>query len=83
MPETIAKVGALLQVLKEKNLIVETGVSASPMVLEEKVKEEEVEEVVRVLEKKETKEKRKVLRKGSEGEEVREMQVCLHFFYEY
>lgn len=42
-PGEVAKLAALLQVLQERNLIVERGSSASPMVLEEK-KEEEAEE---------------------------------------
>ncbi|XVF29156.1 hypothetical protein REPUB_Repub15cG0095600 [Reevesia pubescens] len=81
--ETVSSIGALLQVLKEKNRIAESGESTSEMVLEE-VKEKEVvveEEGVRVLEKKEKevekKIERKALRVGSEGEQVREMQEAL------
>lgn len=72
MPETIANVRALLQVLTKKNRIAETASSASSIVFEEKV--EDVKEVISVAEKKEI--RRNTLRKGSEGEEVREMQVC-------
>ncbi|KAJ4835130.1 hypothetical protein Tsubulata_028114 [Turnera subulata] len=79
-----AKVVDLLQVLlKEKeekssasvgNLIAESGSGAKPIVLEE----EEEEKGVRVsMEKKEEEKVRKALRKGSEGEEVREMQEAL------
>ncbi|KAI4338298.1 hypothetical protein L6164_016640 [Bauhinia variegata] len=88
--DTIANVTALLQVLKDKNsnLITESGVSSRPIVLEEKREEEEVvdKEVVvqenvaaRVSDGKEEKkvEKRKSLRKGSEGVDVHEMQEAL------
>ncbi|GMI70005.1 plastid transcriptionally active 5 [Hibiscus trionum] len=80
--ETISRIGALLQVLTEKNRIAESGESAREMVLEE-VKEKElvVDEGVRVLEKKEIevekKIERKALRVGSEGDQVREMQEAL------
>uniref|UniRef100_A0A2P2L238 Uncharacterized protein MANES_15G051900 n=1 Tax=Rhizophora mucronata TaxID=61149 RepID=A0A2P2L238_RHIMU len=69
-------------VLEERNRIVEGGSVASPIVL--KLGEEK--EVIGVLENKQEEEekkkdnKRKPLRKGSEGEEVRELQVCSHFF---
>lgn len=91
MSETIASIAGLLQVLKDKSLIAETDLSTStstsPMVLEEKKSEEEkkeeevlvVEKVIRVEDaegKKVEKKKRSSLRKGSEGEEVRSMQVC-------
>ncbi|MBA0570633.1 hypothetical protein Golob_004252, partial [Gossypium lobatum] len=80
--ETISRIGALLQVLKDKNRIAESGESARDMVFEEvKEKEVVVEEGVRVLEKKakevEKKIERKTLRVGSEGEQVREMQEAL------
>lgn len=96
--EAISRIGALLQVLKEKNMIAESGTSARELVLEDKpeeVKEVVVDEGVRVLEDKqeEVKEvvvgggvrlsaeterrKKKVLRKGSEGDDVREMQDAL------
>ncbi|MBA0813029.1 hypothetical protein Gohar_026918 [Gossypium harknessii] len=80
--ETISRIGALLQVLKDKNRIAESGESARDMVFEEvKEKEVVVEEGVRVLEKKakevEKKIERKTLRAGSEGEQVREMQEAL------
>ena len=54
--------GLMLQGLKEKGLIAETG-------LEEKKKKKK--EVIRVSEK-------QTLRKGSEGAEVQAMQVCSH-----
>lgn len=74
VPDTAANVGALLQFLKERSLILESGSSTSPIVLEEKV--EDKEEAVGVVEVKKEEKKRKPLRKGSEGAEVREMQVC-------
>ncbi|XP_059447492.1 protein disulfide isomerase pTAC5, chloroplastic isoform X2 [Corylus avellana] len=80
--ETIANIAGLLQVLKERGLIAESGSSATPMVLleKEKEKEEEVvvveEKVVRVSEEGEKK-RRKTLRKGSEGDEVQAMQEAL------
>lgn len=69
-----------MQVLKEKNRIAESGEGTREMVLEEvKEKEVVVEETVRVLERKEKEEEKKIERKalrvGSEGEQVREMQV--------
>jgi hypothetical protein len=79
--ETISNIARLLQVLKERGLIAESGSSASPLVLleKEKKKEKEVvvveEKVIRVSEEGEKK-RRKTLRKGSEGDEVRAMQVC-------
>lgn len=81
MSETISNIARLLQVLKERGLIAESGSSASPLVLleKEKKKEKEVvvveEKVIRVSEEGEKK-RRKTLRKGSEGDEVRAMQVC-------
>lgn len=80
--ETISSIGALLQVLKEKNRIADSGESTSEMVLEEvKEKEVVVEEGVRVLARREKEEEKKIERKalrvGSEGEQVREMQVNL------
>ncbi|KAF8019169.1 hypothetical protein BT93_H3914 [Corymbia citriodora subsp. variegata] len=47
-PGEAASVAALLQVLRERNLIAESGSSASPMVLEEK-KEEAVEEEKEII----------------------------------
>ncbi|GMP55667.1 hypothetical protein CsSME_00020420 [Camellia sinensis var. sinensis] len=82
---SVANVAALLQMLKKEAELLESGSSTVPMVLEAaesggKVEEEVVvvKEVVRE-EKKEGKElkKRATLRKGSEGEDVRVMQVCL------
>ncbi|XP_022761927.1 protein disulfide isomerase pTAC5, chloroplastic [Durio zibethinus] len=80
--EMISNIGALLQVLKEKNRIAESGESAREMVLEEvKEKEVVVAEGVRVVERKEKEEEKKIERKalrvGSEGEQVREMQDAL------
>lgn len=84
MSETISSIAGLLQVLKEKGLIAESSSSASPMVLlEEDLKEKEAvvvdKEVVRVSEDV-AKKTRKTLRKGSEGDEVRMLQVCLQSF---
>ncbi|KAG5227886.1 protein disulfide isomerase [Salix suchowensis] len=78
--DTVAKVGLLLQVLKDKNnsnLITENGSSARPIVLEEKAVEEHKEVIDRVLEEKKEEKERKTLRKGSEGEQVKEMQEAL------
>ncbi|KDP39386.1 hypothetical protein JCGZ_01143 [Jatropha curcas] len=74
VPEAIANVSALLQVLTEKNRIAESGSSSRPIVLGEKV--EDVKEVSKVSEREED-QTRKALRKGSEGEDVREMQEAL------
>ncbi|CAK7336252.1 unnamed protein product [Dovyalis caffra] len=76
--DMLAKVGVLLQVLKDKNngnnnnndLIAESASGARPIVLEEKVQEQK-EVIGKVLE------KRRTLRKGSEGEEVKDMQEAL------
>ena len=88
--EAVANVAALLQALKDKNLVLESGSDLKQrMVLVEKEKEPEEEEEEEVIEhEKEVVvveeaaaasatrvEKRSTLRKGSEGEEVREMQV--------
>lgn len=82
MSEAIAKIVGLLQVLKEKGLIAESGSSATPMLLLEE--EEQVEQEKEVVEKEAIKfsvegekRRRKTLRMGSEGDEVRVMQVCL------
>ncbi|KAL1192900.1 Protein disulfide isomerase pTAC5 [Cardamine amara subsp. amara] len=92
VPDTISNIAALLQVLKEKNRISESGFSTTPMVLEntiepepepEEVEEEEkrmiVEEKVRVSEpvKKKKKKKRRTLKVGSEGDDVQAMQEAL------
>ncbi|CAN1144514.1 Protein disulfide isomerase pTAC5, chloroplastic, partial [Linum perenne] len=87
-----ANVAPLLQVLKERSLIPESGSSANPIVLEE-TKEEEKEaeepEPALVVDVRREDKVRKALKMGSEGEEVREMQVCsltshntslMHFF---
>ncbi|CAN6838091.1 unnamed protein product [Brassica oleracea] len=88
-PDTISNIAALLQVLKEKNRISESGSSAKPMVLEntrepEEDEEEEEEVVVEkrvVAEEKvrvsEPVKKRVTLKVGSEGEEVQAMQEAL------
>ncbi|ESQ56318.1 hypothetical protein EUTSA_v10025497mg [Eutrema salsugineum] len=89
VPDTISNIAALLQVLKDKNRISESGSSVTSMVLEntrepeeeEDEEEEEVkaviaEEKVRVLETV-TKKKRRTLKVGSEGEEVQAMQEAL------
>ncbi|CAH2079410.1 unnamed protein product [Thlaspi arvense] len=87
VPDTISNIAALLQVLKEKNRISESGSSVTPMVLEntrepeeeeeeeEEVKRVIVEEKVRVSE--QVKKKRRTLKVGSEGEEVHVMQEAL------
>lgn len=84
-------VGGVLQVLRnEVSRIAERGSSAVPLVVESleredqveaEAEEEEVKEVVGVFEKEkvgddEVKKKRITLRKGSEGDDVRIMQVC-------
>ncbi|RID65515.1 hypothetical protein BRARA_D00704 [Brassica rapa] len=92
-PDTISNLAALLQVLKDKNRISESGSSAKPMVLEntrevEEEEEEEEEEEVVVVEKQvvaeekakvsePVKKKRVTLKVGSEGEEVQAMQEAL------
>ena len=58
--------GLMLQGLKEKGLIAETGLEE-----EKKKKKKKEEEVIRVS-------KKQTLRKGSEGAEVQAMQVCSH-----
>lgn len=87
--ETIANIAGLLQVLKEKNLIAESGPTVSRILLDESTREEDVEiekktvveEVVTFseeskAEKEVKKDRRKSLRIGSEGAEVLAMQVC-------
>lgn len=82
----------LLQVLKEKNLIPESGSIARPIVIEEKHEEVVLEEKV-VAEEKLTRvvgegksvderksSNRRTLRVGAEGDEVKAMQVCLPFY---
>ncbi|CAA7027930.1 unnamed protein product [Microthlaspi erraticum] len=89
-PDTISNIAALLQVLKEKNRISESGSSLKPMVLEntreivEEVEVEEEEEVEKrvIAEEKfrvisEPVKKRRTLKMGSEGEEVQAMQEAL------
>ena len=60
--------GLMLQGLKEKGLIAETGLEEEEKKKKKKKKEEEV---IRVS-------KKQTLRKGSEGAEVQAMQVCSH-----
>ncbi|VVB01279.1 unnamed protein product [Arabis nemorensis] len=85
IPDSISNVAALLQVLKEKNRILESGSSVKPMVLEntrepgEEVEEEEEKRVIseekfRVSE---PLKKRRTLKVGSEGEEVQALQEAL------
>ena len=78
--ETIAMISRMLQVLKENSLIVESGSSSSPIVFENKRVEEEVvaEKVLRVFngESEKVEMKKKPLRVGSEGAEVRALQIC-------
>lgn len=80
--DAVANVTLLLQVLKDKNLVLESGSSLrnteEVKQLEEVV--EHVKEVV-VVEESARVEKRISLRIGSEGEEVRQMQVHFRFFY--
>ncbi|KAI3408440.1 PG_binding_1 domain-containing protein, partial [Psidium guajava] len=82
----VSNVAALLQALQERNLIMESGSSASPLVLEEKKEEEAVEQKVVGVSQGETKEEenesekkkmRRALRVGAEGDEVRAMQEAL------
>ncbi|XP_050142958.1 protein disulfide isomerase pTAC5, chloroplastic isoform X1 [Malus sylvestris] len=81
--DTIAGVAGLLQMLKEKNLIAETGSSSKALELDhqeiEEIQEKEVVAVseVKQVEKKTTTRSRSALRKGLEGEEVRAMQEAL------
>ncbi|CAE6198382.1 unnamed protein product [Arabidopsis arenosa] len=91
VPDTISNIAALLQVLKEKNRISESGLSATPMVLEtlETTSEqivEEVEEVkrviiaeekVRVSEPVKKNKTRRTLKVGSEGDDVQALQEAL------
>ncbi|GER57112.1 hypothetical protein STAS_34903, partial [Striga asiatica] len=81
--DTIANIAKLLQVLKEGdsgkivNRIAEGGESTVPLVFETTKKEEEVviKEVISIPDKKEIAKTRVTLRKGSEGDQVRDMQV--------
>ncbi|GAU18218.1 hypothetical protein TSUD_26820 [Trifolium subterraneum] len=87
--DAVANVTTLLQVLKDKNLILESGSSQRRLVLEEEDEdgeEEEKETVEEVVEEKEIVvveepvarvQKRTVLRTGSEGEDVRKLQSSL------
>lgn len=90
VPETVANVAALLQLLKKEgdlgkslNQIADGGSSAVPFELEAATSpaEEEVvvKEVIRVSESevREVKKERITLRKGAEGDEVRAMQEAL------
>ncbi|MED6112536.1 hypothetical protein PIB30_062573 [Stylosanthes scabra] len=80
--EAVANVAALLQALKDKNLVLESGSNSQQqrLVLVEKNKEEldaEEEEVIEEAAAAVKVEKRSTLRMGSEGEQVREMQEAL------
>ncbi|KAJ1405105.1 PGBD-like superfamily [Sesbania bispinosa] len=82
--DAIANVTSLLQVLKDKNLVLESSSSQRRMVLEEEDVEKESEEVIEhekevlVVEEAAARvEERRVLRKGSEGEDVHQMQEAL------
>ncbi|XP_009374619.2 protein disulfide isomerase pTAC5, chloroplastic isoform X2 [Pyrus x bretschneideri] len=84
--DTIASVAGLLQMLKEKNLIAETGSSSKPLELNhqeiQEIQEIQEKEVIAVSEVKQEEKKtrrrsRSALRKGLEGEEVRAMQEAL------
>lgn len=95
--DAVANVASLLQVLKDKNLVLESGSSQRRIVFEEEEGEETVDVVEHEKEEKESLEHVKeilvveeaaarveqkiVLRNGSEGEEVREMQVRFLFFF--
>ncbi|KAM5552695.1 protein disulfide isomerase pTAC5, chloroplastic [Rosa sericea] len=71
--ETIANIAGLLQSLKEKNQIAETGSSSRALELEDN----QVKEVFAVSEVRKEKKTKEALRKGSEGEHVRAMQEAL------
>ncbi|TKY51804.1 hypothetical protein E2542_SST23323 [Spatholobus suberectus] len=79
--DAVANVSLLLQVLKDKNPVLESGSSLRNTEKEEKqfeeVVEREIEKEVVVVEESARVEKRSALRKGSEGEEVRHMQEAL------
>ncbi|KAL9408696.1 hypothetical protein AB3S75_047140 [Citrus x aurantiifolia] len=67
--DTISNIAGLLQMLKEKNMIAERATVAEKEKFEE---EEQQKEVVKILEGE--KKRRKALRVGSEGEDVKAMQ---------
>ncbi|KAK2643928.1 hypothetical protein Ddye_019123 [Dipteronia dyeriana] len=75
LSDTISNIAGLLQVLKEKNLIVERATLVEEEKIEDEEKVEEVKEVIRVLEG--VGKKRQTLRTGSEGMEVKAMQEAL------
>ncbi|KAK6161778.1 hypothetical protein DH2020_005159 [Rehmannia glutinosa] len=83
--ETVANIAKLLQVLKDGDLgknanrIADSGTSAVPLVIEAAKEEAEVvvKEVISIPDKKEILKTRATLRKGSEGDQVREMQEAL------
>lgn len=83
--DAVANVASLLQVLKDKNLALESGSSQRRIVFEEgeeKESEDIVEHEKEILVVEETAasvQKRSVLRIGSEGEDVRQMQVQFCF----
>lgn len=78
-------ISVFLQVLKEGDLgknvnrLAESGSIAVPLVIDAAKRGEEVivKEVIKVADREENVRKRETLRKGSEGDEVRVMQVYL------
>lgn len=65
---------------KNVNRIGDSGTSAVPFVVEAaKTEEEVIKEVISIPAKKQIARRRATLRKGSEGDQVRELQVCFRF----
>lgn len=86
--DAVANVASLLQVLKDKNLVLESGSSQRRLVFDEEAEEKESEEVVEdvkeivVVEEPVVRvKKRIILRTGSEGDEVQKLQVRFDFYY--
>ncbi|KAK7343977.1 hypothetical protein VNO77_13144 [Canavalia gladiata] len=84
LSDAVANVSLLLQVLKDKNLVLEGGSSVPNTTLPEEEEENQLEEVVErekeivVVEEAAARvQKRNSLRKGSEGEDVQQMQEAL------
>ncbi|CAL5208335.1 unnamed protein product [Lathyrus oleraceus] len=82
--DAVANVASLLQVLKDKNLVLESGSSQRRLVFDEEAEEKESEEVVEdvkeivVVEEPVVRlKKRIILRTGSEGDEVQKLQEAL------
>lgn len=81
----VMNISVFLQVLKEGDLgknvnrLAESGSIAVPLVVDAAKRGEEVivKEVIKVADREENVRKRETLRKGSEGDEVRVMQVYL------